>query len=101
MPKRAYYKTVVLSSLIAAILASGLTYVFTANKKPSKEELIKNFYLTENAVHVSPHSLRRKMDKGEKNYVLVDLRSPQEYEKEHIVGAVNIPASCGDDTYGC
>ncbi|MEK7065353.1 MAG: rhodanese-like domain-containing protein, partial [Patescibacteria group bacterium] len=54
--------------------------------------LIKNFYLTENAVHVSPHTVRKRMDKGETNFLLVDLRSPQEYEKEHVVGAVNIPA---------
>lgn len=54
--------------------------------------LIADFYATENAVHVSPHSLRGKMDKGINDYVLVDLRSPQEYEKEHIVGAINIPA---------
>ena len=26
------------------------------------------------------------MDKGEMNYVLVDVRSPEEYGKEHIVG---------------
>ncbi len=32
------------------------------------------------------------MDKGETNYVLVDVRSPQEYDKEHIIGAISIPA---------
>lgn len=32
------------------------------------------------------------MDKGVNDYVLVDLRSSEEYEKEHIIGAVNIPA---------
>ncbi len=55
-------------------------------------ELIAEYYRIENAVHVSPHGLRGKMDKGDGSFVLVDLRSSEEYEKEHIVGAVNIPA---------
>jgi len=54
--------------------------------------------LTENAAHVSPHTLRRKMDKGEQDYILVDLRSPQEYEREHIIGAVSIPAYTDPNT---
>jgi rhodanese-related sulfurtransferase len=57
----------------------------------TEEELIKDFYLTENAVYISPHSLRVKMDKGINDYILVDLRSREEYEKWHIVGAINIP----------
>ncbi len=32
------------------------------------------------------------MDKGEQRYILVDVRSAEEYETEHIVGALNIPA---------
>lgn len=56
------------------------------------EKIITEYYRTENAVHVSPHSLRGKMDKGDQSFVLVDLRSAEEYEKEHIIGAVNIPA---------
>lgn len=59
---------------------------------PSKESLIKEFYAVENAVHVSPHSLRKKMSAGKEDYILVDLRSQEEYEKEHIAGAINIPA---------
>ena len=38
------------------------------------------------------------MDKGVADFVLVDLRSAQEYEKEHVVGAVNIPAYKNPDT---
>ncbi|MBI4117760.1 MAG: rhodanese-like domain-containing protein [Parcubacteria group bacterium] len=62
----------------------------TATK--SANDLIRDFYDTENAVHISPHSLRKKMDKGDESFILVDLRSGQEYEKEHIIGAINIPA---------
>ncbi len=59
---------------------------------PTHDELIRNFYRTENAVHVSPHSVRKNITEGKEDFLLVDLRSQEEYEKEHIVGAVNIPA---------
>jgi rhodanese-related sulfurtransferase len=94
-------KIAVLAAIIGAIIGSGAAFMlqsFKKPQKPSEEELIKEFYFAENATHVSPHSLRRKMDKGEQNYVLVDLRSPQEYEREHIIGAVNIPAYTDPNT---
>lgn len=53
---------------------------------------IAEFYRIENAASVSPHGLRGKMDKGDQSYILVDLRSQEEYVEEHVVGAVNIPA---------
>lgn len=85
-------RVIVVSAIVGALAGSGAVLFFEKTKKPSEEELIKEFYLVENAAHVSPHSLRRMMDKGDESYVLVDLRSPQEYEREHVVGAVNIPA---------
>lgn len=94
-------KIAILSAFVGAIIGSGATLTIQSLQKPnapSKEELIKEFYAVENAAHVSPHSLRRKMDKGDQNYVLVDLRSPQEYEREHIIGAVNIPAYIDPNT---
>lgn len=87
--------TIILSAFIGAIIGVGMaTYIFNNSKPVDKtdNDRIKEFYLTENAVHVSPHSVRKKMDKGDNGYVLVDLRSAQEYEKEHVVGAINIPA---------
>lgn len=63
-----------------------------------RNTLIRDFYLTENAVHVSPHGLRKKMDDRKNDYVLVDLRSQEEYEREHIAGAVSIPAYSDPDT---
>lgn len=78
-------------SIIFGAVAALLTLAVTA-RTPTDEDLIRDYYLTENAVRVSPHSLRRKMDHGDKSFILVDLRSQEEYEKEHIVGAVNIPA---------
>ena len=80
-------------TLIVAVVSSILTTVTLSKfETPSKEDLIGDFYLTENLVHVSPHSLRKAMDKGDSRFILVDLRSKEEYEKEHIIGAINIPA---------
>lgn len=87
--------------MVGAIIGTVTTYSILSSKKEVKKtsnQLIYDFYATENAVYVSPHSLRKKMDMDDQSYVLVDLRSPQEYEKEHIIGAVNIPAYKDPDT---
>lgn len=84
------------SSLVPALiigLLGGMLGSFIEMKVESSDHaLMRDFYATENAVHVSPHSLRKKIQEGKNDLVLVDLRSAQEYEKEHIVGAVSIPA---------
>lgn len=92
MKKISKFKVILIAAIIGAVVGSGVTFILLKNQKVSDQELIKNFYLTENAVHVSPHTVRKNMDKGKTDFALVDLRSPQEYEKEHIIGAVNIPA---------
>lgn len=80
-------------ALITGLLSGALgTLAVFKFYTPNQNELIRDFYLTENAVHVSPHSIRKNMDKGHQNFILVDLRSQEEYEKEHIIGAINIPA---------
>ena len=91
-------KTILISSIVGALVGSSATMYFQKDQTPTKNDLIREFYETENAVHVSPHSLRKKMSKGEIDYVLVDLRSQQEYEKERIVTAVNVPAYKDPDT---
>jgi len=83
--------------VVVSVLSSLATSLITTPQK-TQSDYIKDFYLTENAVHISPHGLRGKMDKGVADFVLVDLRSAQEYEKEHIIGAINIPAYKDPDT---
>jgi len=82
-------KIVSIAVLASVLVNIGFEYLF---HKENSETRIADFYATENAVHVSPHSLRKKMDNGEHDFVLVDLRSAEEYETAHIIGAVNIPA---------
>lgn len=84
-------------NLIISVLIGLFVYSYATNK-PTKEELIADFYAIENAVYVSPHGLRKAMDKGEMPYTIIDLRSAQEYEKEHMIGAINIPAYSDPDT---
>ena len=58
----------------------------------------KDYYDTENLVAVSPATLRKMIDDKATNFVLVDLRSKEEYNAEHIIGAVNIPAVTMNET---
>src|SRR3989344_2210913 len=84
---------IILMALVFGLIGGFVsTIAFTGLITKSQENLIKEFYDVENAVHISPHSLRGKMDKGIADFILVDLRSQEEYEKEHVVGAVSIPA---------
>jgi len=78
--------------ILSVIIGSLTTFVILNINSESKEKLIKEFYLSETAVQVSPHHLRKAIMKGEDDFILVDLRSQEEYEREHIIGAVNIPA---------
>ena len=87
----------VLAGFIAGMLfLSVLTPTITGNSVfgglSNEEAMLSDYYATEVAVHVSPHHLRKAMDKGDDSFILVDVRSAQEYEQEHIKGAINIPA---------
>ena len=92
-------KTIIISAVIGALFG-GVTVLAIENlQSDAKENLIKEFYDTETAIHVSPHGLRKKMTKGEtEDYILVDLRSAEEYANEHIITAINIPAYKDPDT---
>ncbi len=82
-------------SIILGLLGGLLgAFLFTLipTPEPTQEELIADFYNVETAVLVSPHGLRKSMMHGDNSFILVDVRSEEEYEREHIIGAVNIPA---------
>ncbi|MBT4119992.1 MAG: rhodanese-like domain-containing protein [Candidatus Peribacter sp.] len=83
--------TTLLSILVGSIAGIASSYVYLNMRTPSQDELIRDFYRIEVAANVSPHHLRKAMTKGNTNdFVLVDLRSPEEYEREHIAGAISI-----------
>lgn len=89
--------------IVVTVLAGGIagalgSFIVLNTYHPSEEKLREDFYLIENAVLVSPHGLRKKMAHGETSFVLVDLRSQDEYEREHIAGAISIPAYADPNT---
>ncbi|MBI4016337.1 MAG: rhodanese-like domain-containing protein [Candidatus Aenigmarchaeota archaeon] len=77
--------------LIAATTGALASWSILEFSKPDTNQLIKQFYDTELAVHVSPHTIRKQIMAGNLEVTLVDLRSQQEYEREHVKGAINIP----------
>jgi rhodanese-related sulfurtransferase len=82
---------IIIIAIIAGVIAGGLTsYVMDAYDVDTAEDKIKEFYDVETAVHVSPHGLRKHI--GDQTSVIVDLRSQEEYEEEHIITALNVPA---------
>ncbi len=86
-----------ISFLVVAILAGALSgllsnWVLDSVVPITDEDRIAEFYQTETAVMVSPHHIRKGMDKGDDSFIIVDVRSQEEYEREHVIGAINIPA---------
>lgn len=63
----------------------------------SEAELQADYYITETATMVSPHGIRLKMDSGEIDFVLIDVRSAEDYKLGHIRGAINIPFDGSDE----
>jgi hypothetical protein len=86
---------IMVGAIAGILLFSFLTPTITGHSVfggTDEEALLRDYYATEVAAHVSPHHLRKAMGKGDDSFILVDLRSAEEYEREHIKGAINIPA---------
>ena len=64
----------------------------------SVEELRTDYFVTETATLVSPHTMRLRMDAGEVDFVLIDVRAAADYKAGHIKGAINIPFDGSDET---
>lgn len=96
--KITFIKTAITAVIFGILSAMATVQVVSGAATTTEDDLIREFYATETAVHVSPHHIRKAMTKGEKDFILVDLRSQEEYEREHIVGAISIPAYKDPDT---
>ena len=90
----------ILPILLGVVLGGTLVLLGTAvNKEPSGAEenelnqLRAHYYASQVATLVSPHSLRGRMDRGDNSYILVDTRAADDYQREHIIGAVNIDSA--------
>ena len=84
----------VISSLVGAVV--GIKLYRKLAEKTTFGPL--EYYSSENRMKVSPATLRKMIDEKDNNFVLVDLRSKEEYNQEHIIGAINIPAVTMNET---
>lgn len=85
-------QVIVLAIVFGAISGGLVTYVLSNFQLGGEAALIQDFYDTETTIHVSPHHIRKHMAQGDDSFILVDLRSQEEYEREHVIGAISIPA---------
>ncbi|MDP3725597.1 MAG: rhodanese-like domain-containing protein [bacterium] len=90
MKTHSFFHFLLIAVIAGAIAGAGTTYLLGVERLKNTDRLIEEFYAIENAVYVSPHGIRKQM--GEPKVLLVDLRSQEEYETAHVIGAVNIPA---------
>lgn len=81
----------------AVLFAAG----WYAASSESDEDLMAEYYQVENLVSVSPYDIKTALQRGTSDeYVLVDMRTPEEYEAGHITGAINIPNYLPSDATG-
>jgi rhodanese-related sulfurtransferase len=68
--------------------------VFAAAVQPDYTQLMQDEIDLDGFV-IMPETLLYKIMKGESDYVLVDVRSVEEFRAGHVVGAVNLPLNDG------
>ena len=88
----------IMQIILGVILGTGLMWLGisvgqSGRDVDSLDQLRAHYYASHVATLVSPHSLRGRMDKGDQSYILVDTRTVEDYEREHIIGAVNIDSA--------
>jgi hypothetical protein len=89
MKKKGNFMILVLViSIIGGLIGASAINLFVDHEK----KVMTEWYEAENLIHVSPHHLRKGIAKADESFIIVDLRSQEEYEREHIIGAINIPA---------
>ena len=83
-------KNIIIGSVLGALTvyltlnANGQSTTVTA------EDKIAAYCSNSAATLVSPHNLRERMTHGKEDYVLIDVRAEEDYEREHVVTAINI-----------
>ena len=91
-------KTTYIHFVVGAILGALLITVFGSGSQSTTDEQISSelqaqYYASEVATMVSPHSVRERMSNGDESFILVDVRAKEDYEREHVAGAINIDTS--------
>ena len=79
--------------LLQLTLVGTLVFMWQSFSQKNLLTNARTFYSHEVAFSVSPHTLRGQIDKKDSNLVIVDVRLQADYNKEHIIGSINIPVS--------
>src|SRR3989338_1410375 len=61
-----------------------------ASAKVSPAQLAK-YFQAKLAAELGPHNVKRLLDAGTRDIVLLDVRSREGYNESHLPGAINIP----------
>jgi rhodanese-related sulfurtransferase len=56
-----------------------------------KPAQLKRYFEAKLAAEIGPHNVKRMIDLGGRDFVLLDVRTAQGYREGHIPGAINIP----------
>ncbi|MCI5051343.1 MAG: rhodanese-like domain-containing protein [Candidatus Pacebacteria bacterium] len=94
MKKNIIYIISAVISLFVSVTVIGLYHFM----QQQDSQLQTHYYRSEVATLESPHGIRKAIQQRKDDFILVDVRSAQEYEQEHIIGAVNVPVYRDPDT---
>ncbi len=75
------------STIVFVILLALPLWLFADNEEYTKLETLYNDFL------IMPETLVYMIQRGDTNYILLDLRDGRSYSASHIVGAVSFPWS--------
>lgn len=87
--------------VIGFILGAAAVYfgvISVGSTEVTAEDKIAAYYANSAATLVSPHNIRERMSHAKSDFVLVDVRASEDYEREHVVTAVNIDTGRDLDT---
>lgn len=88
----------IITSAAVALLVSVASIGIYHYSQQTDAQLRVQYYRSEVATLESPHGIRKAIMERKNDFILVDVRSAQEYEQEHIIGAVNVPVYRDPDT---
>lgn len=86
------FKVLVICIVVSAVFGALAGFLASQLAPKSEQQLIGEFYATENAATMSPVDYLDNLQSNGTKVSLVDLRIKSDYEASHLVGAVNIPA---------
>ncbi len=52
---------------------------------------LKRYFEAKLAAELGPHNVKRLIDSGSRNFVILDVRAVDGYREGHLPGAINIP----------